>query len=375
MNRVWPVAALLSAVLLLVAGCTLGTNTKTGSNQPVTSPAAQASVGIPQSSPTSAGGTPASTPASTPSSQSTPSNAVLAITNLPFHNGEVGIGYTPIALGAGGGTPPYSWSISGGALPAGLSLSGGGQVSGTPSAAGHPSFSVQVTDSVGGTATGPGSVNIFATLAVTQPCAGLCSVEQGCAVCGNFGGINGGASPFTYSVTAGAPPDGMGRSGLSLTGAFPPPGPLGAFNMTVRVRDLYGAQQDVNANWYVFPHIVFSVGSAQCGPSYGCRIQIPYTMGTPNGTPTVSFSKITCGNQTCTGLAPEPPANTLLSWKGFNYSVGGGNVTIVFLSPGTYGDWVGSFNLTITDQSVCGPGAAKCSSTITVVVDSERRFG
>src|SRR5205814_298508 len=209
MNRVWPVAALLSAVLLLVAGCTLGTNTKTGSNQPVTSPAAQASVGIPQSSPTSAGGTPASTPASTPSSQSTPSNAVLAITNLPFHNGEVGIGYTPIALGAGGGTPPYSWSISGGALPA----------------------------------------------------------------------------------------------GLSLTGAFPPPGPLGAFNMTVRVRDLYGAQQDVNANWYVFPHIVFSVGSAQCGPSYGCRIQIPYTMGTPNGTPTVSFSKITCGNQTCTGLA------------------------------------------------------------------------
>ena len=113
MNRVWPVAALLSAVLLLVAGCTLGTNTKTGSNQPVTSPAAQASVGIPQSSPTSAGGTPASTPASTPSSQSTPSNAVLAITNLPFHNGEAGIGYTLPACAWGKGPELILGDLSG----------------------------------------------------------------------------------------------------------------------------------------------------------------------------------------------------------------------------------------------------------------------
>jgi len=372
MKRGLQATVLLTAVLVCAFTCTSTSNTANAS------PSASASSQTHgETTPSSSTGGTGSPPTTSPSSSApaSPVGSPLAITSLPFHNGEVGIAYTSITLGAGGGTPPYSWSISGGALPAGLSLSGGGHVSGTASAACHPSFTVQVADSVGGTATGPGSINIFAPLAVTQPCAGLCQVEQGCSVCGNFGAISGGASPFSYSVIAGAVPAGMGRSGLNLTGAFPPPGSLGAYNLTVRVRDLYGAQQDVNANWYVFPHIAFSVGSAQCGPSYGCSIQIPYTMGTPNGTPTLSFSKITCGNPPCSGVAPEPPQNTLLSWKGFGYSVGGGNVTIVFLSPGIYGDWVGTFNLTITDQSKCGPGAALCSDTITITVDSEKRFG
>ena len=373
MKRGLQAASLLTAILLCAFTCT-STGNPTAKASPSSSASSQTHG---EASPSGSTGGTESPPTSSPSSSApaSPVGAALTITNLPFHNGEVGIGYTPITLGAGGGAPPYSWSISSGALPAGLNLSGGGQVSGTPSAVSHPSFTVQVTDSVGGTATGPGSINIFATLAVTQPCANLCSVEQGCTVCGNFGATSGGASPFSYSVIAGGLPAGMGRSGLNLTGAFPPPGPLGAYNLTVRVRDLYGSQQDVSANWYVFPHIAFSVGSAQCGPAYGCSIQIPYTMGTPNGTPTVSFSKITCGNPPCSGVAPEPPPNTLLSWKGFAYSVGGGNVTIGFLSPGIYGDWVGSFNLTIADQSVCGPGSALCSATITVIVDSERRFG
>jgi Putative Ig domain len=62
---------------------------------------------------------------------------------------QVGTPYTANCT-ASGGTAPYSWSIVSGTLPAGLVLTPNGTtatVSGTPSAAGTYSYSVQVTDS------------------------------------------------------------------------------------------------------------------------------------------------------------------------------------------------------------------------------------
>ena len=50
-------------------------------------------------------------------------------------------------LTASGGTTPYHWVVLTGTLPAGLSLSDQGLLSGTPSASGAFSFTVQVTDS------------------------------------------------------------------------------------------------------------------------------------------------------------------------------------------------------------------------------------
>lgn len=52
-----------------------------------------------------------------------------------------------VTLGVFGGTAPYTWSIKSGTLPSGLSLSPfGGQITGTPTAEGTASFTVQVTD-------------------------------------------------------------------------------------------------------------------------------------------------------------------------------------------------------------------------------------
>src|SRR6185369_4332871 len=50
-------------------------------------------------------------------------------------------------LASSGGTLPYNWSISSGSLPTGLSLnSGTGVISGTPTAGGSSSFTVQIAD-------------------------------------------------------------------------------------------------------------------------------------------------------------------------------------------------------------------------------------
>lgn len=62
---------------------------------------------------------------------------------------------------AGGGSPPYTFSIVSGGLPPGLSLnSSTGAVTGTPTTAGSYSYTVQVTDSLGATATASGSIEI-----------------------------------------------------------------------------------------------------------------------------------------------------------------------------------------------------------------------
>jgi hypothetical protein len=92
--------------------------------------------------------------------------AGLAITSpstLP--SGTLGQAYPAFTLAAVGGSKPYAWSVSSGALPAGLSLSSSGVITGTPSGAGSFTFTVQVKDSTGTTAT-----QAF-TLAIVPPTA------------------------------------------------------------------------------------------------------------------------------------------------------------------------------------------------------------
>jgi hypothetical protein len=54
-----------------------------------------------------------------------------------------------IALGAGGGTAPYTWSVTGGSAPAGLSLSSGGVLSGLAKAPWSSPFTVSLRDATG----------------------------------------------------------------------------------------------------------------------------------------------------------------------------------------------------------------------------------
>lgn len=88
----------------------------------------------------------------------------------------------------------YTWAVVSGSLPPGLSLSATGALTGTPSLAGTYTFTVQVTDSLGVTATAALSLTVAGTTAL--------AVTTTAAAAGRLG------SPYTAALAAqgGTPP-------------------------------------------------------------------------------------------------------------------------------------------------------------------------
>jgi hypothetical protein len=73
-------------------------------------------------------------------------NSPLAITTTTLTAGSINVPYSAFIV-ASGGIAPYTFSITSGSLPAGLTLSASGAISGTPTAQGTSTFTVQVSDS------------------------------------------------------------------------------------------------------------------------------------------------------------------------------------------------------------------------------------
>jgi parallel beta-helix repeat protein len=107
----------------------------------------------------------------------------LQVTTPSLPGGVVGTNYSG-TLTATGGTPPYSWSTTSGALPTGLQLNASsGQISGTPSAAGSASFTVQAKDASSDTASAGLSINI-APSGTSGPTVSLTSPANGATLSG-----------------------------------------------------------------------------------------------------------------------------------------------------------------------------------------------
>jgi hypothetical protein len=341
-------------VALAVTGATCETTTR-GSN-PSAQGSQSASTG-PADGSTVASPSENTGPAAPAPPSSAPSTAPLIITSLSFHVGEVQVGYAAVALGATGGTPPYHWSISSGALPPGLAISGSA-VSGTPTTGGNYSFTVRVSDSAGGAAGVGRSIAIASRLAVGGQCTTRCNVEVGCVtVCGHFGSLSGGVSPYSYSLTGGALPTGMSLSGLSVAGSFPPPPPAALFlpwSFTVAVTDAFGVTGKVTAIYYDYPHIAWTTTSATCAATvapYTCTTTLTYSGGTPGSTQSVKV----------VATKPSLPAGTT-----FSAVAKGGTVTITVSTPKV--NYFGTVDLVLVDSDPCGPSGSCLSGTATVAV-------
>jgi len=149
-----------------------------------------------------------------------------------------------------GGITPIQWTLTSGTLPPGLTLGTGGTLTGTPTASGNYTFTVQAGD-----ASSP-SQTITVNVGINSPVALVINTTAGAlpdAVVGasynNFQlSLTGGTGPFTWTVSGGALPSGMTLSSAGVIGgapASPNPSPT---PLTFQVQDSGSPAQTKTVN-------------------------------------------------------------------------------------------------------------------------------
>ncbi len=138
-------------------------------------------------------------------------------------------------LTASGGESPYSWSVVQGSLPSGLSLAGAsGVISGTPTAAGTSSFTVQVQDSESSHLTSTTNLSITVVSNLTVSTKNLPAGTVGQAYQTNLSAING-TPPYTWSLLSGSLPAGVTLSSSGVISGTP--SAAGTWSFGVQVND------------------------------------------------------------------------------------------------------------------------------------------
>ncbi|WP_313393575.1 putative Ig domain-containing protein [Pseudomonas sp.] len=155
----------------------------------------------------------------------------LTITPGALANGTAGVAYDQ-TLSSANGTAPYTYALISGSLPPGVTLSSAGVFSGTPSSAGTSNLTIRSTDQYGAI----GTINY--TISVAAPAI---SVMPPTLPAGTYGApysqaisATGGNGSYSFSVLAGALPDGLSLSGGTLSGT---PTNAGSYSFTLRATD------------------------------------------------------------------------------------------------------------------------------------------
>lgn len=297
-----------------------------------------------------------------PSPSPTPT-VPLQASSAPFHGGEVGVAYAPVALTVSGGVAPYTWTVSAGALPGGLTIGADGNLGGTPTAAGNFTFTIQAADSGDSAAKVDGTIGIAAALTASliPACAQYCRVELGCIdVCGPFGQLSGGVGPYQYSVAQGPLPAGTILSELSLKGTFK--GLSGYLKFAIQVTDAMGASTTIAPTFWMYDHISLAGGNCSAGGKGVCSVRLAYTGGTPGPLPAVAptaWLSAFCPNATApVRCFPQPT---------FSAAYQAGLVTVTLHDDPRYPYTAGTMTVQITDNSLCAP-STYCSATATINV-------
>jgi hypothetical protein len=131
-----------------------------------------------------------------------------------------------------GGTAPFTWSVSTGSLPPGVSLSPDGNLSGTPTATGAFTFTVQVTDANGQSATEATSISVSAGVSTTfgAPAGAITGTPYTDTLT-----ATGGTLPYTWSVNAGNLPPGITLTSAGVLAGTPTT--PGSYTFSVNVID------------------------------------------------------------------------------------------------------------------------------------------
>ena len=166
-----------------------------------------------------------------------PTTTPLTITTTVLGNGNVGSAYTDFVIASGGSGSPDRFRIVSGRLPNGLTMASAlgiqsTAITGTPTTAGTSSFTVQVQDPAGNSATRVLSITVLgvAPLVINNQSPILAPGTVGASYAIGLFAI-GGSPPVTWSIVAGALPPGLRLSGNIISGT---PTTAGTFSFTAR---------------------------------------------------------------------------------------------------------------------------------------------
>jgi uncharacterized protein (TIGR03437 family) len=230
---------------------------------------------------------------------------------------------TPLSLviSASGGAPPYTYAVAGGALPPGLSLLSNGTLRGNPLKAGAYGFTVNVTDSSGGTASGGFTITILPpplTLNAPSPLAsGVVTIAYPTQTLS----ATGGTAPYTFAVTTGSLPAGLTLSSTgAITGTPTAASASGGASFTVTAMDASTPASTGTATLSITvqpftQNLVLSAGSAAFTLDTGTttlppaqNVQVAATMVTAPINYTVAVQPSTVTWLSATGAGSTPGA-------------------------------------------------------------------
>ncbi|MFP2903838.1 putative Ig domain-containing protein [Pyxidicoccus sp. 3LFB2] len=177
-----------------------------------------------------------------------------------------------VTLVASGGAPAYSWHLVQGALPPGLTLSGSSEITGTPSAPGAVSFTLEVRDAAGRSARGMFAIEVLGT-GFDLTTSALPDAYLGSEYSLQLA-ASGGTLPYTWVLAGGSLPSGL-RLGANGRFSGTPVG-AGTFAVTLRVQDASGlsAQRDFSLSVFAPPSLsVTSLDLAAVGVPYSASLQ------------------------------------------------------------------------------------------------------
>jgi len=264
---------------------------------------------------------------------------VITLTPLAVPNGTVNVAYSQ-ALTGNGGTAPYTFSLTAGTLPVGLSLTPGGVIAGTPTTAGTSNFTIRATDANGCAGILAYSITIAAAPppppgcpVITMAPATLPNTTAGVAYNQTLS-ATGGATPYSFGVTAGALPP-----GLVLTSAGVLSGTAttaGTFGFTIQATDANGC----------FIALAYSIVVAAAPPP-------------PPGCPVITLAPLTLPGTTA-GVAYEETISATGGTAPYSFGVTAGALPggLVLSATGVLSGTpttAGTFNFTIrgTDANGC----------------------
>ncbi len=195
--------------------------------------------------------------------------STLAITTTTLANATTGVSYSA-TLASSGGNAPVTWSLaSGSTLPANLTLSSAGVISGTATTAGTYSFTVQASDSTPYTVSKQLSLQVVALAALTISTTTVPSGNIGSAYSTTLA-ATGGASPYTWSITSGALPQGLTLSTAGVLSGTPLN--AGSFSFTAQVKDSQATAATTSRSY------TLAIGTALASGTNNALLNGPYAM-------------------------------------------------------------------------------------------------